>query len=296
MNKFNYSIIIPHKNSPDLLQRCINSIPKRNDVQIIIVDDNSDSTKVDFEHFPGVNEKSTEIYFTKEGKGAGYARNVGLKHVKGKWVLFADADDYYASNFLDILDKNLSEEIDILYFNVFSNDDKKFNRATDINSIYALYAENQNINIIKYKIWAPWNKVISHCHIQKYNLQFDEIPVGNDAIFSLKANILTERTKVINDKLYCLTYQTDSITYRPMTFERKLAYAYINLRINKFFKDNNLFDYQITIISPKMIVQLLKEYGAKGTLNFLKYITENNKLSELLYIWFRRKYILKTVD
>ncbi|MDR2475404.1 MAG: glycosyltransferase family 2 protein, partial [Bacteroidales bacterium] len=38
---FNYSIIIPHKDIPDLLRRCLDSIPYRNDLQIIIVDDNS---------------------------------------------------------------------------------------------------------------------------------------------------------------------------------------------------------------------------------------------------------------
>ena len=37
----NYSIIIPHKNIPNLLQRCLDSIPNREDVQIIVVDDNS---------------------------------------------------------------------------------------------------------------------------------------------------------------------------------------------------------------------------------------------------------------
>jgi glycosyltransferase involved in cell wall biosynthesis len=48
-----FSIIIPHKNTPELLQRCLASIPKREDIQIIVIDDNSDNTKVDFEYFPG---------------------------------------------------------------------------------------------------------------------------------------------------------------------------------------------------------------------------------------------------
>ena len=39
----NYSIIIPHKNSADLLQYCLNSIPLRDDIQVIVVDDNSDA-------------------------------------------------------------------------------------------------------------------------------------------------------------------------------------------------------------------------------------------------------------
>ena len=89
----NYSVIIPHHNIPALLQRCLDSIPERDDIQIIVVDDNSDSNKVDFKKFPGIGRRNVEIYYTKEGKGAGFARNVGLKYAKGRYLIFADADD-----------------------------------------------------------------------------------------------------------------------------------------------------------------------------------------------------------
>lgn len=50
MEKVNilYSIIIPHYNVPELLQRCLNSIPNLPSFQIIIVDDCSDGKIVDF--------------------------------------------------------------------------------------------------------------------------------------------------------------------------------------------------------------------------------------------------------
>lgn len=292
MSNINYSFIIPHKNRPDLLLRCINTIPRRKDVQIIIVDDNSDSDIVDFEHFPGINEECVEVYFTKEGRGAGYARNVGLKYAQGNWLLFADADDYYASNFIEILDEKLSEDLDILYFNVFSNDCTIYNRAIAINEIYQLYFESHDEEIIKYKVWAPWNKVISLRLINKYHLKFDEIPVGNDAIFMLQASRLACNVKVILEKLYCITYQTDSITYRKMTFERQLSYAKINLRINNFFQKNHLSKYQITIISPKFILSLVKEYGFINTFEYLRYVNQKDNLIHLFYIWFRRKYLM----
>src|SRR5690554_2433886 len=91
----NYSIIIPHKNIPELLDRCLKSIPIRDDVQVIVVDDNSDPDKVDFFEFPGLNRHNTDVYFTKEKKGAGYARNVGLTKAIGKWLIFSDADDFF---------------------------------------------------------------------------------------------------------------------------------------------------------------------------------------------------------
>lgn len=89
-----YSVIIPHKDIPCLLQRCLDSIPPRDDVQIIVVDDNSSPDIVDFAHFPGRDRTDVEILFTKEGGGAGYARNCGLAGAKGKWLVFADADDF----------------------------------------------------------------------------------------------------------------------------------------------------------------------------------------------------------
>ena len=89
-----YSIIIPHKNSPELLSRCLDSIPNRDDLQVVIVDDNSDENIVDFSIFPGLSRKNTNVIFNKESRGAGYARNLGLAESNSKWLLFADADDY----------------------------------------------------------------------------------------------------------------------------------------------------------------------------------------------------------
>ena len=63
----NYSIIIPHKNIPNLLQRCLDSIPIRDDTQVIVVDDDSNSELVDFSNFPGVDQPNVEIVYLKEG-------------------------------------------------------------------------------------------------------------------------------------------------------------------------------------------------------------------------------------
>lgn len=91
----NYTIIIPHKNIPDLLERCLHTIPTRDDLEVIIIDDNSDPDKVDLEHFRGSNRPDTTVIFDKSGKGAGHARNLGLKKALGEKLIFADADDYF---------------------------------------------------------------------------------------------------------------------------------------------------------------------------------------------------------
>ena len=100
-----YSIIIPHHNTPDLLKRCLLSIPKRDDVQVIVVDDKSDDS-----YLPAVRKiqecfSPWEFIYLTEGKGAGHARNVGIDYSKGDWLLFADSDDYFVSDFSSLLDR-----------------------------------------------------------------------------------------------------------------------------------------------------------------------------------------------
>lgn len=89
--EINYSIIIPHKNSTVLLERCLKSIPCRKDVQVIVVDDNSENQEELNAVVGGFSQ--VELILT-QGGGAGHARNEGLKYIRGKWVLFADADDF----------------------------------------------------------------------------------------------------------------------------------------------------------------------------------------------------------
>ena len=187
-----YSVIIPHKNIPQLLRRCLDSIPKRNDVQIIVVDDNSDSSEVDFSNFPGVGEFNTEVYFTKEGKGAGYARNLGLEKAKGKWLVFADADDFFNESFEELMDKYKGSDADLILFQSNSVDSDSLEPVKSRGKIYnEWYIDSINKgNIpdkIRYRIHPPWSKFFSKALIDQYKIRFDEVFTANDAMFSVKS-------------------------------------------------------------------------------------------------------------
>ena len=70
-----YSIIIPSKNTPALLERCVLSIPEREDTEIIVIDDNSGYT-VEIEKSEFISRKNLHFIKLQESKGAGYARNI----------------------------------------------------------------------------------------------------------------------------------------------------------------------------------------------------------------------------
>ncbi|GAP73202.1 glycosyl transferase [Candidatus Symbiothrix dinenymphae] len=120
MNTINYSIIIPHKNIPKLLERCLASIPQRDDIQVIVVDDNSDADIVETWRATSLPKyPHVEFVFAKNKngrKGAGYARNIGLEHAKGKWIVFADADDFFMPCVDEAMTQYADDEHDVVFF------------------------------------------------------------------------------------------------------------------------------------------------------------------------------------
>ena len=220
----NYSFIIPHKNCPDLLQRCVDSIPERDDVQIIVVDDNRNEGKK-----PQISRKGIEVILldAEQSKGAGRARNVGLEHAKGKWLLFADCDDYYVSGFLDVLDNYRDEQVDVLYFNAtqlhFSGKPVKSSLNKAIEDYFTEHTTN-SLDFLKYRIHSPWNKMARKSFIDNYNILFEEVPNGNDTMFSYQVGFFAKKLEVISDKLYIYTMNRKSITHRRRTSAILLSY------------------------------------------------------------------------
>lgn len=249
MKEINYSFIIPHKNIPRLLQRCLDSIPCREDIQIIVVDDNSSSDKVDFEHFPGINRPNVEVYFTKEGRGAGYARNVGLEHVKGKWVLFADADDFFTDKLEVLLAEHINSYFDIIYFEVTSVDSDTLlpsDRGEPINKMIREAVAANDYDAIKYRRLEPWAKMFSHNFITEYSLKFDETIAANDLMFSVCAAYNASNIWVDLRPIYCLTARYGSIahTISNDVCEAKLL---VVLKLNDFLLHINKFQYRANV-------------------------------------------------
>lgn len=271
--KYNYTIIIPHKNTPELLKRCLNSIPFRNDLQIVVVDDNSDPRKVDFQHFPGYDRSNVDIVFTHESRGAGYARNQGMLKAKGKWLMFADADDYYTANINNLLGKYASvDDIDIVYFNCIGtslaqNRCKLYNKMIEEYIAGDVDAEKR----IKYNFWVPWNKMFNSSLIRKYNLQFEEVPTGNDAKFSLLASYYSNKIVVEPDYYYVSVIHSDSITLRKKTLQEKLSSLSTMLKIWNFLEFVNapFYTYRSNIIGAKLLIFIYKQYGIYGILKYL---------------------------
>ena len=249
----NYSIIIPHKNIPDLLQRCLASIPRRGDVQIIVVDDNSDPDKVDFEHFPGLGDSFVEVVFTKEGKGAGYARNVGLTKVTGKWLLFADADDYFVDGFLQCLDKYKESEYDLVYFDIIGiyGDTKwESDRGRKYNKLLKEAICGQKHDECKYKWAVVWGKMYKHSLIRDNNITFDETMIGEDRMFSFKTAYYARKISFDENKIYTSETRQGSLVTLRRTLDLNFDRFFVLVRTNAFLRDIKQKNFKRNLIIP----------------------------------------------
>ena len=199
-----YSLIIPHKNCPKLLQRCLDSIRARVDLEIIIVDDNSDDSIVDFKHFPGSERKDVILIFNKESRGAGYARNLALKRAQGKWLLFADADDYFSEEIHSILDKYSNDcKTDMVFLNSCIVDEKGGKRPCAINRYFENYFKNKkhSLDVLRYGFWTPWSRMVKRSVFINHHILFEEIPIGNDMMGILLAS------------KYSITFAVESVVF-----------------------------------------------------------------------------------
>ena len=211
-----YSFIIPHHNSPDLLNRCLNSIPQREDIEIIVVDDNSDVDKKPRVSRPDVKLICIDAEHTK---GAGRARNYGLKEAKGKWVIFADCDDFYADGFIDELDKVKDSNYDIVIWDHYANylvSSGTWSEGDANLYMKALSYDRDNQMLqkaLKFRVNAPWNKMYRADFLHKHDFQYEEKPVGNDAYFSMSAMDAATHVGFIYKRLYYWVKTENGLTH-----------------------------------------------------------------------------------
>src|ERR1700748_3370934 len=91
------SIIIPVYNAQKYLAETINSALAQTwpNKEIIIVDDGS--TDNSFQIAKNFENDKVRVYY-QENRGAGAARNKGLREAKGNYIQFLDADDLISNN------------------------------------------------------------------------------------------------------------------------------------------------------------------------------------------------------
>jgi len=127
------SVIIPCYNVDEWLNKCLDSIPKRNDIEIICINDGStDKTAFVLEKYKKRKYKDLIIIDYGENKGVSYARNAGIEASTGEYLVFIDSDDYiYKDVFNRIVNTHLNGEYDLIFYDLENNTKYRFTATQD---------------------------------------------------------------------------------------------------------------------------------------------------------------------
>ncbi len=262
MSDYNFSVIIPHYNIPGLLVRCLNSVPIREDIQVIVIDDCSPEADTYLKQYPELSRPYLEFYNTPKGGSAGRARNIGLDHAKGKWLIFLDADDLLTDNAEQILNETIDRSEDILFYNtkcVLSNDLSKKSDRNFYAHFFTEYASNHDESPFRYSFQSLWGKVIKRELVQSNKIRFEETRYSNDVYFSLVSGHLAKKIAVFDKPLYIITERPGSLASsqfgtKKISLDECQTRFDVSLRA-KLLRDKwgiKVFSFQVFEFSEKM--------------------------------------------
>lgn len=127
------SVIMPAYNSGDYIGKAIESVLTQtlDDFELIIINDGSlDNTS----QVIGSFDDERIILINQENQGPGAARNNALKIACGEYVMFLDADDWYADDALEIAYGHASlNNTDISIFQIIKFDGEKYSQNSWFN-------------------------------------------------------------------------------------------------------------------------------------------------------------------
>jgi len=93
------SIVIPFYNVEEFIEDCIKSVLKQDyeNIEVIFVDDDSPDNARKIVQKYAANDDRIKIVVHEQNQGLGPARNTGVEHSTGAYLLFLDSDDYFAT-------------------------------------------------------------------------------------------------------------------------------------------------------------------------------------------------------
>lgn len=194
--------------------RCLKSIPIREDIQVIVIDDCSPDANRYLKDYPELSRPFLEYYSTLQGGSAGRARNVGLDHAKGKWLIFLDADDLLTDEAEKILDETTDRPEDIIFYNtkcVLSEDLNQTSERNFYNHYFAEFVSNHDETPFRYRFHSLWGKVINRAMVLSNHLRFDETRYSNDVYFSCVTGHYAKSIAVIDRPFFIVTERQGSL-------------------------------------------------------------------------------------
>ncbi len=224
------SIIIPVYKAEAYLSKCLDSILAQTytNLEIILIDDESpDNCGKICDEYARRDPRFHVIH--QKNKGAGAARNLGIKMSRGEYIMFIDSDDYISPVMCEtLLTTALQDQSDIVicgYTAVDGSGEQEIETLPN-QKITGKNAVIQYFQQIPVCFIVIWNKIYKASLLHTTPpIRFPENTIYEDLLFSYKILYIAKQITILNKPLYYYNIfnsqsvmhssQNDHITYFP---------------------------------------------------------------------------------
>lgn len=264
-----FSVIIPFKGSCSLLRRLLDTIPDSPEIEVLVVDNNDEYVAPDL----NLNRSNIKMFYLENARGPGHARNFAIERATGRWLLFADADDFYNPGAFDVFRHYMETDAECIYFCANSCNSKTQKAATRgryVSSLVYGYLKTGRSEKLKSNYYVAWARMIKTSLVKAHNIQFAEIIGGDDVEFSVKTGYLANKIIADESVVYCVTEGDSHITsIRTIEYLKSLYLTHI--RINQFLCEHGESKHQTLLVF--FFLKSLR-YGCKNPFLFYKLAKE----------------------
>lgn len=295
------SIIIPAYNAAEQITKCLDSIifqTNRPDIEIIVVDDGSTDSTVSILNGYAKQYKYITVYHQKNQKQS-VARNNGLKHASGKYIMFIDSDDFLEDNMLSLMYKAVEKEDHDLCIcgikKIFNNrieceTESCLKNSSDYLADYLTHHKEMDVGL--------WNKIFKRDIIEKNNIFLENGNYFEDTLFVFKYLCHVENEIVFIEKPLYNLMKRENTTTTKYTPEIEQYSRLLVKKIGIYLNEMDLNEYQIYLntLQTRNLIHVIhhnmkfnqenknekiKQLISEVKLNSCKYLPRNYKIALL---------------
>ena len=268
------SIIIPIYNVAEYLPLCLNSVfrqgLKEESFEIILINDGSTDNSLDIckEY---VRRHNNICLIDKKNEGVAVARNKGIEIAKGKYIAFLDADDYLLDNGYKIVLDAFSKRsnFDVLHFySSYDNWEKKpIDNSIDFEGTGHEYIVKQGLPSF------CWLCLYRKEFLDKHNIRFKKLIVGEDQLFSSQVYIANPRLASTKANFYrYVIHKNSATTKRSIKHARQCVEDYLSS-----YKDIllTMAKYGITVENKVVYDKCLRSLNSKKMFGLSRIFSAN---------------------